>query len=96
MDARNARRPKPLRARGVTRPLRETADAGTDADGRIAWRTSVAAYVPPDANPDVERASETMPTRLYRISVDVTFPGDNGKDRRLTLSTIRIGRRNPA
>jgi len=37
-----------------------------------------------------------MPTRLYRISVDVTFPGDDGKERTLSLSTVRIGQRNPA
>ena len=29
-----------------------------------------------------------MPTRLYRVTVDVRFPGDNGKDRTLSLSTV--------
>jgi len=36
-----------------------------------------------------------MPTRLYRISVDVRFPGLNGRERTLTLSTLKIGARNP-
>lgn len=77
-------------------PLREASDAGTEPDGRIAWRALVTPYVPPDANPDLERASESMTTRLYRISVDATFSGDDGKPRTVSLSTIRIGQRNPA
>ena len=85
-----------LELEAATLPLRETNEAGTEADGRIAWRAAVAPYVPPDPNPDLERATESMPTRLYRISVDVTFPGDDGKERTLSLSTVRIGQRNPA
>jgi len=85
-----------LELAAATQPLRETTDAGTDADGRITWRTAVTPYVPPDANPDLEHASETMATRLYRISVDVSFPGDNGKERSLFLSTVKLGQRNPA
>jgi general secretion pathway protein I len=77
-------------------PLREATEAGTEPDGRIAWRTSVVAYTPPDANPDLERASESMPTRLYRVSVDVRFPGVAGQERTLSLSTLKIGARNPA
>ena len=77
-------------------PLRETNDAGTETDGRISWRTSVAPYVPADANPDLERLSETMPTRLYRVTVDVQFPGLAGQARTLSLSTLKVGPRNPA
>jgi len=77
-------------------PLRETNDAGTESDGRISWRTSVAPYVPADANPDLERLSETMPTRLYRVTVDVQFPGLAGQARTLSLSTLKLGPRNPA
>jgi general secretion pathway protein I len=76
-------------------PLRETSDAGTEADGRIRWRTQVSPYVPPDANQDLERASETMTTRLYRVSVDVTFAAGNGRDRTVSLATVKIGERNP-
>lgn len=74
-------------------PLRETNDAGSEADGRMQWRTSVAPYVPPDANADLERASDAMTTRLYRVSVDVSFPADNGRARTVSLSTIKIGER---
>jgi general secretion pathway protein I len=77
-------------------PLRETTDAGTEADGRIVWRTAVTPYVPPDANPDLERASDLTPTRLYRVTVDVQFPGNAGRARTLTLSTVKLGARNPA
>jgi len=77
-------------------PLRETNDAGTESDGRISWRTSVVPYVPADASPDLERASESMPTRLYRVTVDVRFPGVAGQARTLSLSTLKVGPRNPA
>jgi general secretion pathway protein I len=74
-------------------PLREVSAAGTDADGRIAWQTTVAPYVTPDPNPDLERLSETMATRLYRVSIDVRFPGDQGRERALSLSTVKLGAR---
>jgi len=77
-------------------PLRESTDAGSEADSSIEWRTSVTPYVPPDGDPDVERASETMATRLFRVTVDVSFPGLAGKSRTLTLSTLKVGQRNPA
>ena len=77
-------------------PLLPATDAGTAADGRIGWRTTVMPYVPPDANPDLERMSASLPTRLYQVTVDVTFPGIAGRDRSLSLSTVRIGARNPA
>ena len=77
-------------------PLRESTDNGTEPDGRIAWRTSVAPYVPAEPNADLERASEAMPTRLYRVTVDVRFPGTAGQARTLTLTTLKVGQRNPA
>jgi general secretion pathway protein I len=75
-------------------PLREGTTAGTEPDGRIAWQSVVAPYIPPDANPDLERASETMTTRLFRITVDLRYAGDDGRDRTLSLSTVRLGARN--
>ena len=79
-----------------TTPLRATSDAGSDADGHLRWRTRVLPYVPSDANPDLERASETMTTRLYRIDVDVSFQGGDGRERTVSLSTLKIGERNPS
>ena len=66
-------------------PLRETSDQGNEGDGRIRWETKVAPYDPPSTPDDIARASETMPTRLYRVSVDVRFPSDN-RHRTLTLA----------
>jgi general secretion pathway protein I len=85
-----------LELAAAAQPLREGSDAGTEADGRIAWRTSVAPYVAPDANPDLEQASQSFPTRLYRVTVDVRFPGAVRGERSLSLTTVRIGMRNPA
>ena len=77
-------------------PLREATDAGSDVDGRIDWRTSVTPYVPPDADADLERASEAMATRLFRVTVDVRFPGIAGKSRTLRVTTLKVGQSNPA
>jgi general secretion pathway protein I len=77
----------------AAKPLREATQQGTADDGRIEWTTRVAPYVAPDVNPDVERASEAMTTRLYRVSVDVTFPSPAGGRRSLALATTRIGAR---
>ena len=72
-------------------PLREGSNAGTDADGRIAWQTSVAPYVVPDPNADLERVSESMAVRLYRVAVDVRFAGGDGRDRTVSLATVKLG-----
>jgi len=76
-------------------PLRETSDQGNEGDGRIRWETKVAPYDPPNTSDDIARASETMPTRLYRVSVDVRFPSDNGGERTVSLSTLRLAARTP-
>ena len=72
-------------------PLREGTAAGTDADGRIAWQTSVAPYIVPEPNPELERISESMALRLYRVTVDVRFAGDDGRDRAVSLATVKLG-----
>jgi general secretion pathway protein I len=76
-------------------PLREGADTGTETDGRIRWETKVAPYTPPNTTDDLERASEALPTRLFRVTAEVRFPSDNGGDRVVSLSTLRLGARNP-
>jgi len=74
-------------------PLREGSEAGTDDDGRIAWQTAVAPYVIPDAKPELERVSETMATKLYRVTVDVRYAGGDGRERTLSLATVKLGPR---
>ena len=76
-------------------PLRESTDQGSETDGRVRWETKVAPYTPPNTTDDLERASEALPARLYRVSVDVRFPSDNGRDRVVSLSTLKLGARNP-
>jgi len=76
-------------------PLREISEEGTEVDGRIRWRSSVTNYETPDTSDDLARVSDTSPTRLYRISVDVHFPSDNGGDRVVSLSTLRLAARTP-
>jgi general secretion pathway protein I len=76
-------------------PLREGADQGTETDGRIRWETRVAPYTPPNTTDDLERASEALPTRLFRVTADVRFPSDNGGERIVSLSTLKLAARNP-
>ena len=75
-------------------PLKEATERGQDSTGSIQWESRVVAYVPPDANPDQERAAELLGTRLYRVTTDVTFPGVIKGERTLSLSTIKLAQRN--
>jgi len=72
-------------------PLKEATQTGTADDGRMAWTTRVAPYTPPGTNPDLERAAEAMPTRLFRITADVVFPAPSGGSRTFALATMRVG-----
>jgi general secretion pathway protein I len=85
-----------LESAAVAQPLREAADRGTDETGHVRWETRVTLYVVSDLDPELERASENLPMRLYRISVDVKFDGANGRERTLSLATVKMGPRNPA
>jgi general secretion pathway protein I len=78
-----------------TLPLREGAEQGTESDSRVRWETKVAPYTPPNTTDDLERASGALPLSLYRVSVDVRFPSDNGGDRIVSLSTLKLAARNP-
>ncbi|MCC7328455.1 MAG: type II secretion system protein [Burkholderiales bacterium] len=84
-----------LEAAAGAQPLRETSDRGTGASGRIRWESRVAFEVLPEIDPDLERASEALASRLYRITVDVSFEGSDGRERKLSLATVRMGPRNP-
>jgi hypothetical protein len=44
-------------------------------------------------SPDLERAAESMPMRLYRITAEVTFAAPSGGQRTYALATTRIGPR---
>jgi general secretion pathway protein I len=72
-------------------PLREGTKDGTALDGRITWLARIEPYTPPDVPPELQAASEALPVRLWRIAVDVTFPGANGAPRTITVATTRVG-----
>jgi general secretion pathway protein I len=72
-------------------PLVEATNAGSADGGRIAWTARTAPYSPPGVSPDLERAGDAMPTRLYRITAEVTFAAPSGGNRTFALATTRIG-----
>jgi general secretion pathway protein I len=82
-----------LDAAAAAQPLREVEERGTEDNGRIRWATKVAPFAAPGVDPDLERGSEALAMRMYRVTVEVTFDGDNGKERSLSLATIRLGPR---
>jgi len=71
-------------------PLVEASDSGSEDDGRFRGETRVAPWEPPGVDPELARISEGMTTRLYRIEVDVRFPGVAGGERALNLATVRL------
>jgi general secretion pathway protein I len=85
-----------LVATAATQPLKVQDDQGVDESGKIRWTSKIVAYTVPDVDPELERASEALATRLYRISVEVTFEGSDGRNRTLSLATMRLGPRAPA
>ena len=88
----------PLSRDTAVAPLESASFAGKvwiADDGRIAWTTRVTPHSPPGVAPDLERAAEAMPTRLYRIVAEVTFAAPSGGQRTFALATMRIGAREP-
>src|SRR5206468_8328206 len=51
--------------------LKEGAERGSDASGRIQWESRVDPYSPPGTSPDLERAADSLGTRLYRVTTEV-------------------------
>lgn len=74
----------------AAQPLHEGTQSGSADDGRITWTTRVTPYSPPDVSPDLERASEAMQFRLFRITAEVRFAAPSGGERRYELATTRI------
>jgi Tfp pilus assembly protein PilV len=74
-------------------PLKVGSASGSIDDGRISWSTRVEPYVAPNVSPDLLGASAQLPLQLLRVSVDVTFPGDTGLDRKIALSTVKLTRK---
>lgn len=79
-----------LAAAAAVVPLREGSDQGLSDDGRYAWTTSITPYVPPDSTPDQLRFGEAATVVLWRVAVNVTWPGTLGNERSIALSTVRL------
>ena len=84
-----------LASAASTQPLIEATQSGTADDGRIQWTTRVAPYSPPDIAPELQGTADAMPTRLLRVTAEVTFPSPSGGTRTYALATTRIGPREP-
>ena len=84
-----------LEEAAAAQPLREGSERGADATGLVQWEARVTPYDAPGVDPDLERASEALATRMYRVTVDVRFTGANGRERTFSLATVRVGPRNP-
>ena len=78
-----------------TNPLREGGDQGTTDDGKYSWETKIEAYTPPGTTDDQARLAQTVPMRLFRISVNVTWPGTFGAQRSVSLATVRLALKQP-
>jgi general secretion pathway protein I len=76
-------------------PLREIDQRGEDEVTKVRWETRVTPFVVPDIDPELERASQGLAMRLYRISVEVKFEGANGRERTLSLATVKMGPKEP-
>jgi general secretion pathway protein I len=75
---------------GLDYPLRETVNQGNSQDGRYAWSAKVEPYVAPGTTDDQARLAQLLPMRLWRLSVTVSWPGEGGNQRSITLSTVRM------
>jgi general secretion pathway protein I len=76
-------------------PLRAGGDQGTSEDGKYAWTTKVEPYVPPDETADQQRLGEMAAVRLWRVSVNVSWPGTFGNQRSIALATVRLAPKQP-
>ena len=79
-----------LAAAPNAQPLIEATERGDADDGRIRWESRVKPWEAPGVDPELARISEGMMTRLYRVEVDVRFPGIAGRERALSLATVKL------
>ena len=84
-----------LAAAAVEAPLRERSDQGASDDGRYVWSTKIESYALPGATADQERMAQMVLLRPWRLTVTVSWPGDFGSQRSLSLSTVRLATKQP-
>ena len=76
-------------ARGEMR----TGSASGTEDDRYAWSTRIEPWESPDTAAQPGLAGMLLATQLYRITVEVRYPGAGGRERMLELATLRLARR---
>jgi general secretion pathway protein I len=67
-------------------------NSGTE-DEKYAWTARVEPWESPDVAAQPGVAGLITPTQLYRITVEVRYPGAGGRERSLELSTLKLARR---
>jgi general secretion pathway protein I len=77
---------------GVDAPPRAGTSQGVSEDGKYAWSARIDPFNPPLGNtpPEQDHSADTMPVRLWRVAVTVSWPGVAGNDRSIALSTVRL------
>ncbi|MCL2297765.1 MAG: prepilin-type N-terminal cleavage/methylation domain-containing protein [Proteobacteria bacterium] len=69
-------------------PLQATSASGKDGD--VHWSLVVEPYTPAALEGETTQPTESLTYRLYRLQVDVRFPGVAAKDRTFSLETLKI------
>ena len=72
--------------------LRAGSQSGTEEE-KYAWTTRVEPWESPDAAAQPGIAGMITPTQLFRITVEVRYPGAGGRERALELTTLKLARR---
>ncbi len=85
-----------LEVAAATQPLKALDERGVDETGKVRWTAKVAPYTVPDVDQELDRASDALSMRLFRVTVEVAFDGADGRERTFSLATMRLGPRNPA
>jgi general secretion pathway protein I len=75
--------------------LRAGSQSGTEEE-KYQWTTRVEPWESPEAQAQPGVAAMITPTQLYRITVEVRYPGAGGRERSLELATLRLARRTGA
>jgi len=72
----------------VMQPLRAMSANGRDGD--VQWSLIVEPYNPPALEGETSQPAESLIYRMFRLEVDVRFPGVANKDRTFALQTFKI------
>jgi general secretion pathway protein I len=76
--------------------MRGASTSGVEQD-RFAWTTRIEPWESPDAAAQPAGVAPMLtPTQLFRITVEVRYPGAGGRERALQLSSLKLARREGA